>query len=259
MQAESSVQAGAEADFHPSHYLVRVEDLHQAVADFQAAGFFVEYGSKPDKAYNAMIYFEEGGFIELFNPPLHGLKGRLQRSMAWLGAKLGHALLARFNRWVTYSGLVDFALESRVDLNVSLEAARQRGAIVGKIRDSSRIREDGVTTRWQLSIPDRAEAPFLMGPYEPPPDLSATMLAHSNGVRRLEGMIIATPDPQAYLERLARLVSDPVSANGSLTLHGFEIRVEAGANHEYRALLVDKAPARAELLHGLKLIPRQGA
>jgi hypothetical protein len=49
-----------------SHVLYRVDDLHKAVKSMENAGFIVEYGTKPEKAYNAIIWFEEGIFIELF-------------------------------------------------------------------------------------------------------------------------------------------------------------------------------------------------
>ena len=49
-----------------SHILYKVKDLHEAVTDFTNMGFTVTYGAEPNRAFNALIWFDEGPFIELF-------------------------------------------------------------------------------------------------------------------------------------------------------------------------------------------------
>ena len=46
-----------------SHVLYKVNNLEDTVSQFRNQGFTVEYGKK-DKPYNALIYFEEGPYIE---------------------------------------------------------------------------------------------------------------------------------------------------------------------------------------------------
>ena len=57
------------------HVVYKVNDLSQAVADFEARGFAVEYGTVK-KPYNALIYFSHGPYLELLArtgmPPLLG-------------------------------------------------------------------------------------------------------------------------------------------------------------------------------------------
>jgi hypothetical protein len=55
-----------QSDCRISHVLYRVSDLHQAVEKLRDAGFIVEYGTEPEKAYNALIWFEQGCFVEIF-------------------------------------------------------------------------------------------------------------------------------------------------------------------------------------------------
>ena len=48
-----------------SHILIKVNDLDKAVKDWKDEGFIVEYG-KAKNPYNALIYFKDGAYIELF-------------------------------------------------------------------------------------------------------------------------------------------------------------------------------------------------
>ena len=57
------------------HVIYKVKDLSRAVADFEARGFAVEYGTVK-RPYNALIYFSSGPYLELLArtgmPPLLG-------------------------------------------------------------------------------------------------------------------------------------------------------------------------------------------
>ena len=48
-----------------SHILYKVKDLDEAVRKYRADGFVVEYG-KPKNPHNALVYFSEGLFLEVF-------------------------------------------------------------------------------------------------------------------------------------------------------------------------------------------------
>ncbi|MEM7217340.1 MAG: VOC family protein [Pseudomonadota bacterium] len=251
------------ASFVPSHYLCRVRDLRRAVADFEQAGFRVVWGGDPERAHNAMIYFEAGGFIELFDPTASGVTGVVQKLVARVGAALGQPLLVRMQNWLVSHGLCDFALETDQPFAPARDALAASGVVLGKSRDFSRRRADGVTTRWQLCTAASPQLPFLMGPYDPPPVIGADDLAHPNGLRRLLGLRLCTPRPGDYVAELARLVGGPptTSAAGEerLAVGDFEFQIERGETHAILALLVDApAPVEAEL-HGLRLIHASAA
>ena len=46
------------------HLIYKVKDLQQAVKEWEAKGFIVEYGRR-EKPNNALIYFSQGPYIEL--------------------------------------------------------------------------------------------------------------------------------------------------------------------------------------------------
>ncbi|MEM7015979.1 MAG: VOC family protein [Pseudomonadota bacterium] len=166
---------------YPSHYLVLVNDLHQAVKDYEHAGFTVVWGSAPETSHNALIYFEQGGFIELFNPLPPGIKGQALKIAAAMGSLAGVPMMKRFKLWAGSPGLCDYALETHKALGPALEAAMQRGASFDKIRNFKRQQVDGTLTRWQLAVPLSPELPFVMGPYDPPPDITDADRTHQNG------------------------------------------------------------------------------
>ncbi len=248
--------------FMPGHFLVRVEDLHQAVADYQAAGFTVVWGSDPQRAHNALIYFESGGFLELFNPDMPGPLKYLMPAIARMFAAFGNQLFARFSNWASARGLCDFAIETSESLADGAADARLRGARLSKIRDFSRVRADGVKTRWQLCMAHSRDLPFLMGPYSPPPTVSSAQRRHANGASRLLGLHVKTPEPGEYASELARLlgghaiVSEHDSAR-RVTVGEFVFIITRGTRHKYAAVDIDQPPSPGARLHGLNLRAQQ--
>lgn len=237
--------------FVPSHYLVRTPDLKQAVADYERAGFTVVWGSDPDKAYNALIYFKQGGFIELFDPPMNGFL----RGLAALGSFLRIGLMRRFHRWIRARGFCDYALECHGPLKEALQ-----GTNLPKPRNMSRVRDDGVKTRWQLSSPKDPYLPFVMGPYDPPLEPDASRTKHENGITRIVGLGLSHPDPNAYGLALTGLLADAdLEADGDkavVRLPDFTIEIGKSHKPQYTEILVDKDPPDASLLHGLVLRSR---
>ncbi|MEM9623342.1 MAG: VOC family protein [Pseudomonadota bacterium] len=246
------------ASFRPSHYLVRVEDLPQAVRDYEAAGFNVVWGSDPQTAHNALIYFDSGGFIELFNPVATGAIAVVQKAVAKIGAAAGQPLLQRMNHWLKSRGLCDFALESDV-LEVAREEIVESGMRLTKTRDFSRRQANGVVTRWQLCAPRESQLPFLMGPYTPAPEITDTQRQHPNGIRRIQGLDIQHPHPTWYADQLAQLF-----ANKATVVNGERIRVELEDGFVFsiveaqqwglNALITDTSPPADAILHGLSLL-----
>ncbi|MEM7100024.1 MAG: VOC family protein [Pseudomonadota bacterium] len=244
--------------FLPSHYLVRVDDLPQAVADYEAAGFTVSWGSEKATAYNAMIYFESGGFIELFDPPVSsGVVENLQKGISRVGAAVGQPLLTRYNRWFTERGIVDWALESHVPLAEAISSATAKGAGIGKIRNMSRKQADGTSTQWQLANTNSGDLPFVMGPYSPPPTITSDQIDHQNGLRKLTGMVIETPNPDQQANSLSQLFGNVTIGEHDSEIRleavGFQICIRQGAQHRYAAMKTDRQISSDHNLHKLVL------
>ena len=236
------------ADIFPSHYLVRTPGLKQAVADYEKAGFNVTWGSAPEKAYNAFIYFEKGGFIELFDPPIP----RFLRGVAAAGAFLGVGLMQRYHRWSTTSGFCDFALETASPLD---EAVQDKP--LPKPRKMSRVQPDGVKVQWQLATPKDPFLPFVMGPYDPPLDVDESKTGHANGLRTITGLKINHPDPGAFAAGLAKLMPQgQLAASGddrTLTVNEFEMLIAKADKTQFTELFVGEDVPEVFPLHGLVL------
>lgn len=248
-----------EGIFRPSHYLIRVPDLAAAVHDYESAGFTVVWGSAPEKAHNALIHFESGGFLELFDPMASPLLAPIQRAAARVGKALGNPLLVRMHHWIHAEGLCDFALETTEALPMALDAARTRGVRPSRVMNASRTQADGTTTRWQLAAAHRPELPFLMGPYDPPPRIGPEQLTHENGLDRLAGLRIVDPDPHRYAEDLCRQLGGPESelAGNRATVHaqGFDFVIEEGPRHRLVSILTQDPVPSTDKLHGLLIEP----
>ena len=94
-----------------SHVLYQVKDLHLAVKKLQDAGFIVEYGTNPQKAYNALIWFDEGVFIEIYH------NSGLPFYVKWMMKCFGYqTVLDRMNKWKNFGeGWCEWSLESTLD------------------------------------------------------------------------------------------------------------------------------------------------
>lgn len=93
-----------------SHILIKVDNLDKAVTEWQNKGFVVEYG-KHSNPYNALIYFKDGPFIELFTiKPFPKIVNGLLKI-------LGKGKLAeKMNYWANHEeGLLSVMLENYED------------------------------------------------------------------------------------------------------------------------------------------------
>ena len=52
-----------------SHILCKVNNISNLFRDYEALGFSVEWGSAPERAHNALLWFKEGPFIEFLQMP----------------------------------------------------------------------------------------------------------------------------------------------------------------------------------------------
>ncbi|MEM7800146.1 MAG: VOC family protein, partial [Chloroflexota bacterium] len=87
------------------HILLKVDDLDEAVKEYTEKGFTVEYGKKKNP-YNALIYFAEGPYLELFHRS--GMPSFAKLILKLIGKK---ALVDRLNRWDNAKpGLIGVAL-----------------------------------------------------------------------------------------------------------------------------------------------------
>lgn len=167
-----------------SHVLYRVQDLHKSVQKLQDAGFMVEYGTTPKKAYNALIWFETGVFIEI-----HKSSG-LSSPIKWLMKTLGYqSVLNRMHKWDDIeNGWCEWSLEST---NVDLASQRtffKELQIPFKFHKAKRKDDNGRTLRWELMMPGAIDFPFIMSAYRSNPRPQS--IRHPNGIQGVSNIIV---------------------------------------------------------------------
>jgi catechol 2,3-dioxygenase-like lactoylglutathione lyase family enzyme len=170
--------------FQIGHVLIKVQDLKEAVRDYEELGFRVSYGSAPDKATNAMIYFEDGSFLELFCTSF----GQPMDSVMKLAVKLMLALKSpyagRYRNYITpVEGFRDYALDSTKgqEFAYNMELLKQKGITVHGPRGMKRKNTEGILMTWSLCFPPQERLPFFMSPYSPALSLSSAKTEHPNG------------------------------------------------------------------------------
>ncbi|WKX69038.1 VOC family protein [Streptomyces sp. XD-27] len=199
-----------------SHVLCKVDDLRATVRDYEELGFTVEWGSAPERAHNALIWFAEGPFIELFELP------RAFAFLRWpLGAVFGAAAGARLARWAgPGEGWRDLALETAdTDLAGVRSALRGAGVPVSRVMKGRRTRPDGGPVRYQFLAPRPAALPFVVSAYDPPQ--RPARIVHPNGARGIARvrMGVAEADRPFYDALIGEdrwLAAEPAARTGVL-------------------------------------------
>ena len=158
-----------------SHVLYRVTDLYEAVKKLTDAGFTVEYGTVPEKAYNAFIWFEKGIFIEIYENP------GLSRFTKWFMKIAGYQpILGRMKKWESFSnGWCEWSLESSEENLKEEKELFANNKIPYRFHKAKRIDKDKRKLKWELLIPNDIVFPFIMSAYVPNPKPKS--IKHPNG------------------------------------------------------------------------------
>jgi Glyoxalase-like domain len=216
-----------------SHVLCKVDDVRAAVADFQDLGFTVEWGSAPERAHNALIWFEQGPFIELFELP------RRASLLRWpLSAVFGRAAGERLIRWASGGeGWRDLALEiDDTELAATRSELRSAGVNLSRVIKGRRTRPDGQRLRYQFLTPRPARLPFVVSAYDPPQ--RPAQVRHPNGalgIARVRFGVCEADRPafDALIGRDRWLSPEPAERTGVLAveLDGLAAELDAARLH----------------------------
>ncbi|GBF77375.1 hypothetical protein PA598K_05921 [Paenibacillus sp. 598K] len=190
--------------FAIGHVLIKSRQLKQAVDHFEKLGFTVTYRTDTAKAHNALIYFRDGSFLELFNPKPIRLPDGLIRTVFRLLRPLHPAMVTRFLYYLEHEeGLNDFALDSLQpeQAHANVESVVQAGAKLGKTIHKSKTLPDGRKQSWWMAVPMEPRLPFLMSAYDPEIPCSEQEVTHTNGSLGIERLVIDVPELEPWMER----------------------------------------------------------
>lgn len=176
------------------HLVVAVRDLETAVERYSQLGFTVVPGGRhPVATHNALIAFADGAYLELiafYEPsPEHRWWGPLRRG----------------------GGLVDFCAQTD-DLLADTAAFRQAGVEIDDPKPLSRVRPDGYTLSWVLSIPRGGHggvAPFLIQDQTPREERVPRETAHRNRVTGIGTVTVAVHDVATVRRWYAAVLRQP--------------------------------------------------
>lgn len=185
--------------FRFDHLIIAVNDLDQAMSDYQALGFRVYYGGRHANGttHNAIISLADGSYLEL---------------IARTAAEPTMTNVADF-AWFLEGGerIAGYALCAD-DLTSHIDAMREAGLAVAEPSQGQRIREDGLVLKWKLTSVDGSISPLLLEditprPFRvlPHPDWAEQM----NGVIGVDSLTVVIPDLQDGIRFYKALLGVP--------------------------------------------------
>ncbi|MBH5319532.1 VOC family protein [Paenibacillus sp. GSMTC-2017] len=216
--------------FAIGHILIKSNHLHQAVKEYEKAGFTVTYRTDPAKAHNALIYMKDGSFLELYNPNPVRIPDKLVLGLLRLFRPLHSGFISRYMSYIkSDEGLNDYALDS-----IPLEQAEenlsdliQAGVDIGKKINMSKRLLDGSKQKWWMAMPQEVKLPFLMSAYNPAVICTEYEITHNNGALGIDKLVIEVPELEEWIMKYAAIFK-----GASLLRDGNQCEFTLGKTHK---------------------------
>lgn len=194
--------------FRIGHVLIKVNNLEKAVQDYEALGFRVTYGSDPKKATNAMIYFKDGSFLELFSTSFGQPIDTIMKLAVKLMLVLKNPYAGRMRNYTSPGeGFRDYALDSTKEdmFQGNMTKLKEAGITIHGPRKMKRKNVEQILVKWSLCFPTQERFPFFMSSYSPAVVLSPAKTQHPNRAAGFKELIIITPNWEEDLEFYQRI------------------------------------------------------
>ncbi|QKX04984.1 hypothetical protein HN014_08665 [Aquimarina sp. TRL1] len=173
-----------------SHILCKVDNIHKLVEDYTKLGFSLIWGSRKEKAHNALLWFEEGPYIEFFQLPK-----KFEVLSYPLKMFYGRGAGDRWTKWSkSPEGWCDMALESQetilatsfmppVDLKAIKKEMDKTGVRSSRIIKNKRVSPEGVKIKYSIFCPNATGFPFVFSGYDSPQ--KPEKIKHPNGATKI--------------------------------------------------------------------------
>lgn len=172
-----------------SHILYKVDDLQKAVQDFRNQGFTVEYGKKKNP-YNALIYFEEGPYIELIydmNMPI-----LIQRLLRFFGqSQFVESIMSQKKE---DEGYIRLAFEAELNEFKSLRKKYKQWEYRSIVVPVKRKDYHQYLLKCKCIFPYDSKLPFVKSPFETTRIFSPN---HKNNIKCIKHITYKV-DPEQY-------------------------------------------------------------
>lgn len=169
-----------------SHILYKVNNLDLAVKEWRDKGFVVEYGKKINP-YNALIYFSEGPYIELFN------NSGMPKVAKFILRVCGKGFMVDLmNKWESADeGYISICLENYEEsLNNELNVYKKHQMKYFKTR-GKRTDTYNRNLEYDVAFPNNSHIPFIMTYFNIDP--KPKNFVHPNGITHVEKVVYGAP------------------------------------------------------------------
>lgn len=213
------------------HIIVKVDDLHRAVQEFSEAGFAVFYGSSQEKAYNALIYLQDGSALELLDTKIFPrwvlplLKSGIVRLLS-----VGHDRIGCFA--LKEEPLLDYIIYSS-----DIDASRARfGRHSGKVVAlGKRQKPNGQSLRWWLLFPRDRALPFIISDYVPARMSADETDIQPNGITGLHTLEVHFAGETTAFQQRIRDFYGVEEKNLTPLTEGFQVQTDNARIHYIRS------------------------
>jgi len=181
------------------HFVIAVENLEQAIKDYQALGFRVMYGGKHKSGttHNALIPLSDGVYIEL---------------IAKTGDDPSDTSVEDFGSFFQWGyGPAGYAFYT-TDLDEDVADMKSRGVLVSDIRGGSRELPDGRVLKWRIAHVDNQVFPLFLQDETPRrwrvPD-HERRTRHENGAKSVSQVTFIVDDLHTGIAKYRAILGVP--------------------------------------------------
>lgn len=225
------------------HIIIKADDLHSAVSDFKNAGFQVYYGTKKEKAYNALVYLQDHCMLELLKTTVIPPFARVLTK--WGVFRWASPIFNRFGNFYLKEGpIIDYPVHSA---RIEDFHARVKNRSSKLKTNAKRKKPNGLTVHWKCFMPKNLDFPFVITDYEPEKMSADETDVHPNGIEGVQTLKVGVADEMdAFREELKNFYG--IDEDSLYTMQdGFDVST-ANATVEYRKSTLNR-------VHGMVLYP----
>lgn len=177
------------------HIVIRVDNLHEGVAEFEAAGFRVFYARKSQRG-NALIYLQDNSMLELVGTTPQWARPLIRLRIP----SLMHPFLHRIGQYAfKESCLLDYPIYSP-DIKAMYERVQDSST---KLLSAKREKPNGTVVGFTLFGPKDLNLPFVMSAYTPEKMSDDETNIHPNGINNLHAVDVTyVGDTETFKEQL---------------------------------------------------------
>lgn len=237
--------------FSIGHILIKTNNFREAVNDFEKLGFTVTYGGRPEKATNALIYFKDGTFLEIYDAKMSKNADKLVPHILNIVAMFDKTRADRYRNYTSSKeGFNEYAIDSvpKSDYGKNMEELKKTGLNLSKNHTMKRKDIHGNLLNWSVTFPSDWHLPFFMSSYSPDIKKRNNEISHKNGTQGIVKLLIGVDNLPHYERQYSKIFGNGIHQEDTIvySLENQEICLKK--NDSYQILGVWIKGAKEEKL-----------